>query len=65
MNIDKARELAAQAWCQPATSGIEMDVILAEEFARLLSEHTEEVTVSVAMASLSEAMNDDQPTKRY
>jgi hypothetical protein len=32
-----ATELAAQAWCTPETSGIEMDVRLAEAFARILA----------------------------
>lgn len=31
-----AREFAAQAWCTPETSGIEMDVRLAEAFAQIL-----------------------------
>lgn len=36
MNINKAREKAAQAWCEPMTSHLEMDVDLAEEFALIL-----------------------------
>ena len=32
-----AREMAAQAWCDSETSGIEMDARLAESFARILS----------------------------
>lgn len=32
-----ARELAAQAWCRPETSGIEMDVRLADAFANILA----------------------------
>jgi len=38
MTLDKARELAAQVWCQPTTSMIEMDVRLAEAFAVVLAE---------------------------
>lgn len=36
MNINEAREKAAQAWCEPMTSHLEMDVELAEEFALIL-----------------------------
>lgn len=32
----KSREKAAQAWCAPATKNTEMDVALAEEFAKIL-----------------------------
>lgn len=31
-----ANERAAQAWCTPYTSGIPMDVVLAEAFAEIL-----------------------------
>lgn len=34
--MNYARAEAAKAWCQPATSGIEMDPRLAEAFARIL-----------------------------
>ena len=33
-----AREKAAQAWCDPTTSDREMDVALAEAFAKILVE---------------------------
>ncbi len=33
-----ATELAAQAWCKPSTSSIEMDTRLAEAFAETLDE---------------------------
>jgi hypothetical protein len=36
MTLTEARELAAQAWCQPATSGKQMDVELALAFAEIL-----------------------------
>ena len=36
--MDLARQKAAQAWCTPATSSIEMDVVLAEAFAEILNE---------------------------
>jgi hypothetical protein len=36
MTMDEARQIAAQAWCDPETSGIEMDVRLAEAFAKRL-----------------------------
>ena len=34
-----ARQEAAKAWCAASTSSIEMDVALAEEFARILLPH--------------------------
>ena len=34
---EMAREAAAQCWCTPETSGIEMDVRLAEVFAQVLA----------------------------
>lgn len=36
MKINKAREIAATAWCDKRTSDREMDVELAEVFAELL-----------------------------
>ncbi|MFM0515350.1 hypothetical protein [Paraburkholderia sp. RL17-373-BIF-A] len=36
LTIEQARHIAAQCWCEPETSGIEMDVRLAEAFARAL-----------------------------
>ncbi|MFP3799476.1 hypothetical protein [Paraburkholderia sp. SIMBA_027] len=36
LTLEKAREIAACCWCQPETSGIEMDTRLAEAFARAL-----------------------------
>ena len=36
MNIEKARELAAQCWVSPETSAIEFDSLLAEEFAKCI-----------------------------
>ena len=33
-----AKERAAQAWCQPKTKHLEMNVDLAEEFAKILDE---------------------------
>ena len=35
--LDIARQQAAQAWCKETTSGKEMDVTLAEEFAQILA----------------------------
>ena len=35
--IEEAREMAAQCWCTPETSGIEMDTRLAEVFASTLA----------------------------
>ncbi len=40
MNMQEAREIAAQCWCDPETSMIEMDTRLAEAFAKRLVEHT-------------------------
>lgn len=34
-----ARQEAAKAWCQTMTEKVEMDAILAEEFARILINH--------------------------
>lgn len=36
-NMEKARQVAAQAWCDPETSGVVMDPRLAEAFARRLA----------------------------
>ena len=36
MSMEAARERVAQCWCQPTTKHIEMDVTLAEEFAKVL-----------------------------
>lgn len=38
MPIDRARQIAAQCWCDPETESIEMDARLAEAFARRLVE---------------------------
>ena len=38
MRIEEARALAAQCWCEPETSSIEMDTRLAEAFAEKLVE---------------------------
>ena len=35
----KSIERAAQVWCEPSTSHIEMDVVLASEFAKVLDEY--------------------------
>lgn len=59
MNIENARGLAAQAWCAPATSSTEMDVVLGEEFAKILVENVNEITVAQAMDCLQAAMKDD------
>lgn len=36
MTMDEARAYAAQCWCEPSTSAIEMDVTLSEIFAKRL-----------------------------
>ena len=36
MSIEAARERVAQIWCQPTTENKVMDVVLAEEMAKLL-----------------------------
>ena len=59
MKIEHARGLAAQAWCQPNTAGIEMDVVLGEAFAEILVENVNEITVAQAMDCLTTAMQDD------
>ena len=38
MMSDLARQKAAQAWCTPETSAIEMDTRLAEAFAAILED---------------------------
>ncbi|OBR54140.1 hypothetical protein A6456_37735 [Paraburkholderia tropica] len=49
LTLKLAREIAAQCWCQPETSGIEMDARLAEAFARaLLAAHPTEQRMSDA-----------------
>ena len=35
--MDEARQIAGQCWCDEETSNIEMDVVLAEVFARRLA----------------------------
>jgi len=42
-DISKAREEVAQAWCMPTTSGIEMDIRLAEAFALILEEKNNQI----------------------
>jgi hypothetical protein len=56
MNIEEARGRAARAWCEPSTSTTEMDVVLAEEFAKILVSQT---SVSAAINILKDAMKDD------
>lgn len=36
MASERAKELAASAWCKPTTSGKVMDTTLAEAFAEIL-----------------------------
>ena len=45
MTLTYARQLAAQAWCEPTTSKKIMDVELAEEFAKILVRECEEFEV--------------------
>jgi len=40
MSIEWARQKVAVAWCQPKTENKEMDVDLAEEFAKILDKET-------------------------
>ena len=40
---DESRELAAQVWCKPETSNIEMDVRLAQAFAEILDQKGHEI----------------------
>jgi hypothetical protein len=56
MDIEEARGHAARAWCEPATSETEMDVVLGDEFAKILVACT---SVSAAIDTLREAMKDD------
>jgi hypothetical protein len=56
MNIEKARGIVAQAWCQPSTAQKEMDIVLGEEFAEILVGQT---SISAAMNTLKDAMQDD------
>jgi len=35
--MEEARQFVAQCWCEPETEHIEMDVVLAESFARQLA----------------------------
>lgn len=41
MATSAARQKAAQAWCKPETSAIEMDSRLAEAFAEIIDEYRE------------------------
>ena len=43
MNIEEARAIVAQGWCEPTTSDKEMDVDLAEAIAQKLVEATSKV----------------------
>jgi hypothetical protein len=56
MKIEEARGHAARAWCEPATSETEMDVLLGEEFAKILVACT---SVPAALGTLTEAMKED------
>lgn len=40
MNLDLARQYAAQAWCKPSTSHLVMEPALAEAFAKILHQET-------------------------
>lgn len=53
MNIELAREIAAQCWCEEETSECVMDVRLAEAFAKKLVEHT---SIEATVNSLTQAM---------
>ena len=57
MNIEEARGKAALAWCEPTTEKTEMDVVLGEEFAKILIKET---SVQSAMKILTEAMQNDE-----
>lgn len=59
MDIETARDIVVQAWCTPETSNTEMDVVLADEFAKILIENVSEITVAQAMGCLKTAMQDD------
>jgi len=39
MATEKSIHLAAQAWCTPETSGIEMDTVLATAFADIIDKY--------------------------
>lgn len=50
-----ARQEAATAWCKRKTSGKEMDVVLADEFAEILVKHMYEPHLGCAKTSSMKA----------
>jgi len=51
MLSEQAMTIATQCWCMPATSEIEMDIRLCEEFAKKIDEYLD------ALREVSECVN--------
>lgn len=58
MTLDEARAVAAQAWTDPETSAIVMDVALAEAFAKRLVEVTKPRAVCIGWTTIKRVANE-------
>lgn len=65
MDIHEAREKAAQCWCTPDTANRVMDAELAEAFAQLLVEETEEPKLFVMSRRVMRAEFRADPDLRF
>ncbi|KKL55692.1 hypothetical protein LCGC14_2252850, partial [marine sediment metagenome] len=60
MDMEEARGLAAQCWCDPETSSKTMDPVLAEAFARRLVQISEEpAIIRLARQTIAQAFATD------
>lgn len=56
MQLDEARQWAAQAWCGEKTSGTTMDIDLAEEFAGILATRVAQAVASAEIVQAREVL---------
>jgi hypothetical protein len=63
-NIEKARQVAAQAWCDPETSDKVMDAALAEAFAKRLAVALDHLDVVTDLAVWMSGSSDFGPRGR-
>ena len=65
MNIEEARGIAAQCWCDPETSSKVMDPVLAEAFAKRLMKMAEEpAVIRLARQTIAQAFAADPDFRR-
>ncbi len=65
MDMEEARGLAAQCWCDPETSSKTMDPVLAEAFARRLVQISEEpAVIRLARQAIAQAFAADPDFRR-